>query len=49
MIPDTCILLVLILDVAAIPVNAEPSPLYDVAVTTPVPPSICTVVPACND
>ena len=28
------------------PVNAEPSPLYDVAVTTPVPPSSCTVVPA---
>ena len=31
------------------PVNAEPSPLYDVAVIIPVPPSAVIVVPACND
>ena len=34
-IPDTLILFVLILSVAATPVNADPSPVIDVTVTAP--------------
>ena len=34
-IPDTLILFVLMLSVAAIPVNADPSPLNEVPVITP--------------
>ena len=48
-IPDTWILLVLILSVAATPVNADPSPLKLVAVITPVTliplPSIVVALP----
>ena len=50
-IPEIAILFVFILSVAATPVNADPSPLYDVAVITPVTliplPSIVVALPTC--